>query len=328
MFKKILVPLDGSREAETVLPYVRDIASRFSSEVDILSVGLGSERRRVNQLLDDYVHHAVEHLRKHDITCRAVVLYSDEKEQHLDYAEIVAPASEIKARGKLVYGGPADNILSYSKKHHVSLVIMATHGHSGLRRWWLGSVFEKVVSQSIIPILGIHSKHAKEIDGDKVVTFKRILTPLDGSDTGEAALRDAEAVAMKTGASIILLHVIPEPHAVEARILGPEFVQFVKAMHEAGQKYLEKVHKRLTEKGIKVSAQILSGDPAATIVDVAKHEKADLIAMSTHGRSGIARWVLGSVADKILHESKIPMWLVRPRKIIDQMLGDSHNIAS
>ncbi len=64
MFKKILVPLDGSREAETVLPYVRDIATRFGSEVDILSVGLGSKRRRVNQLLDDYVQHTVEHFQE------------------------------------------------------------------------------------------------------------------------------------------------------------------------------------------------------------------------------------------------------------------------
>ena len=154
------------------------------------------------------------------------------------------------------------------------------------------------------------------------------MTPLDGSETGEAALRDAEAVALKTGASIVLLHVIPEPHAIESRILGPEFVDFVKAMHEAGNKYLLKVRERLSEKGIDVTGRIVTGDPAESIVDIAKHEKVDLIAMSTHVRSGIARWVLGSVADKILHESKIPMWLVRPRKIIDQMLNQGNHQAS
>jgi nucleotide-binding universal stress UspA family protein len=323
MFKKILVPLDGSVEAETVLPYVRDLASRFGSEVNILSVGLGSKRRRVNQLLDDYVHHAVEHLQGNNITCSAVLLYNDSGEDTAGYAEITSGTGAVKAKGKVQYGGPADSILEYTGKHHVNLVIMATHGHSGLKRWWLGSVFEKVVSQSVVPVLGIHSRQAKEIDRDRVATFKRILVPLDGSDIGEAALHDAEAVASKTGASMILLHIIPEPHLIEARILGPEFADVVKAMHDAGEKYLVKVDKRLKEKGLDVTVKIMSGDPAARIADEAKHEKADLIAMSTHGRSGIARWVLGSVADKILHESKIPMWMVRPKKIIHEMANNS-----
>jgi len=136
-------------------------------------------------------------------------------------------------------------------------------------------------------------------------------------------MHDAEAIALKTGASLVLVHVLPAPHAVEARWLGPEFADFVKAMHDAGQKYLDKVNTRLSARGLEVEVRIVSGDPAARIIDVAREEKADLIAMSTHGRSGIARWVLGSVADKILHESMIPMWLVRPRRIIKEMLKDS-----
>lgn len=327
MFKKILVPLDGSVEAETVLPFVRDIAARFSSEVDILSVGLGSKKRRVNQLLDDYVHHAIEHLTEHEITCRAVLLYSNSESESLDFAEVITEKKALKAKGKVTYGGPAENILLYTQQHHVNLIIMATHGHSGLRRWWLGSVFEKVVAQCSVPVLVIHSKHIKEIDRDRRATFKRILIPLDGSETGESALHDAEALAIKTGASMVLLHVIPEPHAVEAKLLGPEFAHFVKGMHEAGEKYLTKVNHRLTENGIEVTTKIVSGDPAEEIIRVAAHEKVDLIAMSTHGRSGIARFVMGSVADKILHASKLPMWLVRPRRIIQEMAKEEEHKA-
>ena len=323
MFKKILVPLDGSTEAETVLPYVRDIASRFDSEVDILGVGLGSKRRRGNQLLDNYVHHAVEHLQKDEITCRAVLLYSTPQQELLDYTEFTTQGPEIKAKGQLLYGGPSENILAYATKHHVNLIVMATHGHSGLRRWWLGSVFEKVVSGATVPVLGIHSKQVREVDRDRKAAFRRILAPLDGSETGGAAMHDAEAIALKTGASMVLVHVLPAPHVVEARWLGPEFTDFVKAMHDAGQKYLDKIDSRLSARGLDVKVRIVSGDPAARIIEVAREEKADLIAMSTHGRSGIARWVLGSVADKILHESRIPMWLVRPRQIIKEMLKDN-----
>lgn len=319
MFKKILVPLDGSVEAETVLPYVRDIATRFNSEVDILSVGMGDKRRRINHLLDDYVRHAVEHLEKHDIICRSVILYSSQEEAVVSVSEITTPKSNLKARGGIVYGGPADKILEYTQKHHIDLIIMATHGVGGLRRWWLGSVSEKVVTRSVTPVLLIHSKQIKELDRDRRVTFKRILAPLDGSDTGEAALHHVVELARKTGASIILFHVIPEVHTVESRILGKEFNKFVRAMHEAGQEYLDKVATRIAEKGIEVTTKIAHGDPAETIVDTAVIEKVDLIAMSTHGRSGIARWLLGSVADKIIHESKLPLWLVRPQKIIKQM---------
>lgn len=324
MFKKILVPLDGSVEAETVLPFVRDIASRFNSEVDILSVGLGGRRRRVNQLLEEYVHHAVEHLKQHEITSRAVLLYTNSEEELAAFSEVTARASgSLKAKGQLLYGGPAENILSYSQRNHISLVIMATHAHGGLLRWWLGSVFEKVVSRSLVPILGIHSKRVREIENNHKTVFKRILAPLDGSDTGEAALHDAEAIALRTGASLVLLHVVPAPSHMETRWLGKEFNEFVKAMHEAGQKYLEKTQRRLAAKGIEVSVKMDSGDPAARIIANAMEEKVDLISMSTHGRSGIPRWVLGSVADKILHESRLPLWLVRPREIVEQMLKES-----
>lgn len=319
MFNKILVPLDGSIESETVLPYVRDLAIRFDSEVYILSIGIGSKKRRVNQLLEDYVQHVVERLQNNQINCRSVLVYSNSENEPIDFAQVVTEKQDIKVKGKVFYGGPAETILLYTQRHHVNLIIMATHGHSGLKRWWLGSVFEKVISQCTVPLLVIHSKHIREIDSEHRATFKHILAPLDGSETGESALHDTEEVAIKTGASITLLHVIPEPHAIEARFLGSEFTNFVKAMHEAGEKYLTRTCNRLSEKGIKASYKIVYGDPAQQIIDIAAHDKNDLIALSTHGRSGIARFVMGSVADKVLHASRLPMWLVRPRKIIKQM---------
>jgi nucleotide-binding universal stress UspA family protein len=319
MFKKILVPLDGSVEAETVLPYVRDLASRFNSEVDVLSVGVGSKRRRVNQLLDTYIHHAVEHLEEDSITCRSVFIYGESTGEIVNYTGVTLDEGGLKAKGAIVYGGPADQILAYTGSRHVDLIIMATHGVGGLRRWWLGSVSEKIVTHSATPILLIHSKHVRQLDQERKTSFKHILAPLDGSDTGEAALHHAAEIALKAGASITLLHVIPEVHAIESRILGKEFNGIVKAMHNAGKKYLEKVASRLQARGITSVIRIANGDPAETIVDTAVHEKVDLIAMSTHGRSGIARWVLGSVADKLIHESKLPMWLVRPQRIINKI---------
>lgn len=288
MLRKILVPLDGSRLSGIVLPYLRDLAPRFDAQVNILGVGLGNKRRRVNQLLGEYVNNVTNSLRKDDIKAKAVILY----------------------------GSPADNILDHANENSVGLIIMATHGRGGVTRWWLGSVAEKVISASSIPVLLIRSKRVKEAGTTGKLTFEKILAPLDGSDIGEAALPAVEMLATKTGASVSLLRVMAPLGTVEAGILGSDMRRFVEAMRDACEKYLRKVAQRLGEKGVKTTYEVIAGDPANGIIEYAKDNKVSLIAMSTHGRSGVARWVLGSVADKVLHESRVPMWLVRSPKMI------------
>ena len=287
MFRKILVPLDGSKQAGIVVPYLRDLAPRFGSQVDILGVGMGSKRRRVNQLLWEYADNIVTGLRTDGIQAKAVILY----------------------------GSPADKILDHADKNGIDLMIMATHGRSGLTRWWVGSVAEKVISESSTPVLLIRSKRIKETESARKLTFEKILAPLDGSDIGESALPIVETLALKTGASVSLLRVMPPLGTVEAGILGSDLRRFVGAMRDACEKYLREVAQGLAEKGVQTTYEVIAGDPADGIIEYARDKKISLIAMSTHGRSGIARWVLGSVADKVLHESRVPMWLVRSPKM-------------
>ena len=95
-------------------------------------------------------------------------------------------------------------------------------------------------------------------------------------------------------------------------IWGNELKELDKSMRKSGEEYLAKVAKRLNEQGITTTSDVDTGDPAHVIIEFANKKQVSIIAMSTHGRSGIARWVLGSVADKVLHGSAKPMWLVRP----------------
>ena len=92
--------------------------------------------------------------------------------------------------------------------------------------------------------------------------------------------------------------------------------KFLKAIHDAADTYLNSIAEKLTERGIKTTCEVVTGDPADRIISHTESNKTDLIAMSTHGRTGLARWVLGSVTDKVLHEAKIPMWLVRSPKMV------------
>ena len=288
--QEILVPLDGSGEAESVLPYLKDLAPRFGSHVHILGVGIGNKTRRVNRLREDYINRIANDLKGNNIKAEAVIRY----------------------------GTAADKILDFTTENEIDLIIMATHGRSGITRWWMGSVAEKVISEAKAPVLLVRSKRpSKTGAAGKPKFLHKVLAPLDGSDIGEAALPYAEILATNSGASISLLQVVSPPGTVEASLVGgPDWRKFVKAMYDAGEDYLKNIAERLSDKEIKSTYEVITGDPADKIVEYADDKKASLIAMSTHGRTGLTRWVLGSIADKVLHGARIPILLVRSPKMV------------
>ncbi len=286
MFKNILVPLNGSGEGKRVIPFVRDLAPRFGSEVHVLGVGIGNKQRRVNRMLEQYI---------------------DEVAGNLDN-------DDIKAKSVILYGRPADKILSYAEENNINLIIMATRGRGGITRWWLGSVAERVISEAHIPILLIRSRRISKMEAEEKSALLNIITPLDGSNIGETALPQVEVLATATGASINLLQVIASPADVEAKFNSNAKKQTTD-LHASGEEYLKNIAEGLNKKGITTKYEVINGDPANVIVDLAGQRKDSIIAMSTHGRSGIARWVLGSVADKVLRASDTPIWLVRSPKM-------------
>jgi len=287
---QILIPLDGSKQAGSVIPYVTDLASKFNAHVYILGIGIGRKTRRVNRFLEDYINKTAEELK----------------------------ARNVKAEPAIRYGIAADNILDFTSEKAIDLIIMSTHGRSGITRWWMGSVAEKVISVATAPVLLIRSKRARTSGpADKPDFFHKILAPLDGSDIGEVALPYVEAIAANSKATVTLLQVVSPPGTVEANVLGgPDWRKFVKAMCEAGENYLKTIANRFKGKDIKVTYEVLTGEAADKIVEYAAEQKVSLIAMSTHGRTGLARWVLGSVTDKVLHGARIPILLVRSPKMV------------
>lgn len=287
--QQILVPLDGSLEAECVLPYLRDLAPRFNAKVYILGVGIGQKTRRVNRLLEDYIAKITEELSEQGI----------------------------KAEEAVLYGKAAESILDFAQSKKVDLITMATHGLSGMTRWWLGSVAEKVVSAASTPIMLVQAKRTEKHDAKSKKAIERILVPLDGSELGQAALPYAEMLTLKTGAALDLLHIISPPGAIEASLLtGPDWIKLIQVLQKAGEEYLKEVIQQLAERGIKATYEVMTGEPADKIVQYAEEKKASLIAMSTHGRTGLARWVMGSVADKVVHGASMPVWLVRSSKVL------------
>ncbi len=145
--------------------------------------------------------------------------------------------------------------------------------------------------------------------------YRRILVPLDGSEFAEAALSHARALACCTGAEIALLRVAVQPRydysSSDPKLFRPILADLLKE----SANYLERVAADLGKAGFKVSTETCTGPVAETILEYARSIDADLIVMSTHGRSGLARWFIGSVADKVVRGANLPVLLARPDRI-------------
>ena len=140
--------------------------------------------------------------------------------------------------------------------------------------------------------------------------YKKILVPLDGSETSEAILSEIEKLASTFGSIICLLHVVPTiifPGATESAI---QYETVAESLTKGGKEYLRTVEKRLRNKGLAVESQLVHGNEAHVILEHSDRKDIDLIAMSTHGRSGGSRWLLGSVAEKIIRHATKPILLI------------------
>ena len=220
----------------------------------------------------------------------------------------------IRVNSKILVGHPAENIVDYADKTDIDLIIMATHGRSGIQRWALGSIAEKVVRATTRPVALIRAKHARS-DVHENGVLRKALVPLDWSKESEAVIHYIEELASELKVAVTLLLVAEQPYHVYSAGEGLVRVHYtedeIKQLKASIEGYLEKLASRFYGRGIATKCEVRVGVPAEEIIRVAEEIHADLVAMSTHGRSGIGRWVFGSVAEKVLHEGNTPLLLVR-----------------
>jgi nucleotide-binding universal stress UspA family protein len=309
MSRRIVVPLDGSELAERALQYAKTPAARIGAEIVLLHVcGPEECQREAEKCTVQPMHRAyVEHTAK---------VLSDELE--------AATGRSVEIGQEVLVGDPATEIVNGVSKQDADRIIMASHGRSGVSRWILGSVAEKVARESPVPVIIIRAsaEEAERSDSPE----RKILVLLDGSGLAEEVLPYVKEHAEMSGREVTLLHVC-EPPEVE-----PSFVYYASQwgypptkplkwedyveeemtkVKKGAKEYLEKIGKRFSDAGIKVSSEVLLGKPAREIVDYVARNPFNLVAMSTHGRSGVSRWAYGSVADRVLHAVSSPLLLVR-----------------
>jgi len=307
MFRKLLLPLDRSSLAEQAIGHAASIARESGATIDVV-----------------LVHEPFAFAGYADLPWDAD---ATAEQKYLDaVADELKSGAQVTATCSVLRGAPAEMIIRRAREVDADLIVMTSHGRTGLSRTWLGSVADAVMRRSSIPVLMLHPEREGGTKRQRVALqgVKRVLVPMDGSALATGIVPAAIDLARAAHASITLLRVVPivpivmayEPTLpVTSMPVVPDDAATQQLADEATRE-LESVAQRLHEEtGIATDAHVVVSVRAAqTIVDQAAARNIDVIAMSTHGR-GASRLLLGSVADKVLRSSRIPVLLYRPVEV-------------
>jgi len=296
MFERMLVPLDGSTNSEMVLPYVKEIASKFNSHVVLVRISEPAETIQECRL---YLEGTAKRLQ------------SEMKDRCKD--------NESEIALKVLTGNPAAEILNLSREIECNLIAMASRGVTGQPRSVLGNVADKIVRGSGYPVLLVRKAPEEQTISQKRL-IKRIMVTLDGSRLSEAALPPGESLSRALGAEIILFRVI-EPSLVAANprmtLMQSTTQQYsdsfvANSIRPFVLAYMDSIEQSLTRTGLRASIAVREGVVPGQIVDYAAGNQIDLIVMSTHGWTGFGRWVFGSVTEQVIRTGDKPVMVVRP----------------
>ena len=298
MYEAILVPLDGSKTAEKVLPYARYLAGKFKVPVELLAVvdvveiasHMTSEKVHIlDTIIEDAVQHSTTYLRG-----------------------VATTIAGTNVRCSVEKGRAEDTIIEKAATDKTMLITMATHGRSGLNRFLLGSIAEKVLRGTVNPLLLIRAGDEKS-EGEAML--KSIIVPLDGSELAEAVLPIVADMAKKLDLEVELFRTYHVPYNVysgDEGLYAINYEELLAGLRDEAVEYLEKKAADLKRLGVaKVQCVTKEGFAADEIISLGRKTPDNLIAMSSHGRSGVRRWVLGSVTELVVRHSGDPVLVIR-----------------
>jgi len=312
----ILVPLDGSTFSEAILPHAVAVAHATESALILLQVlepeyepifgapGIPEmvEEEELARMRDEQlasIHRYLENIARQ--------LQGEGLEVHIKVIEGNHPAEQI------VWHAEYDTLLL--------MIAMTTHGRSGMLDWLFGSVATEVVQATPRPLLLLRPDESSvsfSTVNPKTVPFQTVIIPLDASPFAEQALDQAYVLASAMNATLHLVSVVPPPHYIPV-LRRKEAVSVMKALLQTEMErrthYLEQRAELLREQGLMVQTHVTTGHPAEEILRLSTQHQHPLLVMSTHGRSGLQRLFLGSVAMKVVQGAHVPVLLVRGRPV-------------
>jgi nucleotide-binding universal stress UspA family protein len=301
MYHDILVPLDGSTFSSQALSYALGVAQRMKATVHLVRVHTAAPPA-LNPAAPWFIDSAT------DQQIRAA------ESEELERIATLPRASGLRIQTALLDGPVAAALQSYVREMGVDVVVMTTHGRGGLSRVWLGSVADSLVRAVDVPVLLMRPTSSEPSDYGRPFGITHVLIPVDDPQFAEPIIEHAVRLGSFTSSRYTLVHVVPPPvpYAAEmaaARPTGEEFDE----LRARSRSVLEEKAAELRRRGLDVgTAVIVHAQTAAGILEYALEAHADLIAMATHARSGLTRMAMGSVADKVMRATDVPLLLLRP----------------
>jgi nucleotide-binding universal stress UspA family protein len=299
--RSVLVPLDGSPFAEQALPWAIAIAQKARARLRLALVHQVPYPPPLDEA-SGRLYAQVE-----------LMLRKSQREYLRGVAARVKGEHSIQVATAMLDGPPAHALRDYVRDVGVDLVVMTTHGRGGIQRAWLGSVADQLVRSLEIPLLLIRPKEGAAA----AARVEEILVPLDGSRRAEAALPAALSIASLLGARLALVQAVPpivivtDPPMPFPRGFDDELMAL---RRREAQDYLDGIAEQVTGLGVPASGAAVLGGSAFDTIQAAAHAPATgMVALATHGRSGLRRLVLGSVADKLVRAGELPVLVTRPR---------------
>jgi len=286
MFKKILVPLDGSTLAEQVYPHLAELAQAFDSELDLLSV-CEPEETSPGQVCRLYLNAETEQLRS------------------------MMKTTSVRINQKVVEGNPTRQMLKYAAEKGVDTIMLTSHGSSGIKPWSLGSTVNKLLHTASVPLIVVRAVESAAVGASNV--FSRIVVPLDGSEAGNAVLPVIKRLAERLPVELTLMQVIEKGHKVHT-VGGLNYIPYKDLDLEAKSKlvneYLAGVAAEFAGTLAVTKSVVRQGDPAEEILKLAAETEAGMIALSSHVHSTLEAWFYGSTVHKIVQSANRSFMLV------------------
>jgi nucleotide-binding universal stress UspA family protein len=296
MYTRMLVPLDGSKVAEQVLPYARFLAKSLGIPTELLGV---VDPETLVAFANPAQGRPLDTLVAETMSRSAI------------YLETTARSFQgAQVKSSVAKGKPEDEVIERAAADKNTLIVMATHGRSGLQRWLLGSVADKVLHGATNHLLLIRASDQGKTDGE--APLKTVIVPLDGSPLAERALPVVVDLAKKMDLQVVLVRAYALPPTISAEDYGYYSAELLDHLESEARDYLQGKINEIKQKGIAtVTSVVNTGYGAEEIITLARNTPDNLIAMCTHGRSGIQRTVLGSVTDRVVRHSGDPVLIVQ-----------------
>jgi nucleotide-binding universal stress UspA family protein len=298
----IVVPLDGSRFAEHALPYALAVSRKMGAPIHVTHVhavrtpvysselgGVSDWEPSVQAWEEEYLHQVSDRL---------------------------ASRTTEPVKAVMLDGPTAESLAEYSQDMHAELVVLTTHGRGAFSRFWLGSTTDKLIRRSPAPLLVVHGAEESDPDLDREVQLSHCLLPLDGSAFAEQVLAPAQKLGGFFASDYSLLRVFedpvavgyPPPYPLDDLEAGPR-----ENLRKEAQEYLDRIADAMRRDGERVDTTVAeSVHPTSGVLNYVQGGAINWIALSTHGRKGLARFLLGSVADKVVRGTPVPVFVVHP----------------